>query len=213
MVISHKLKCIFIHIPKSAGTSMDRLLQAADPEVIRILPELPATHVPSKGKHCFAQDLADFLPDFVWSGYFKFAFVRHPAERLVSWYSMCVQKPDVDYRRYVLENTTNFEDFTLKSGAFPGRAAMIGFNQVDYIYGRHHKPLLDFVGRFENIERDFAYVSEQLGLRCPLQQENSSVHGHYREWYSPRSFGVLRNRFERDFAKLGYSLDGVVGAP
>jgi len=67
-MISHKHKCIFLHIPKAAGTSIERFLRDIDPDI------------PSKvlRKRGFSRFLNDHLD------YYVFSIVRNPYDRLVS---------------------------------------------------------------------------------------------------------------------------------
>lgn len=205
MLISHKLKCIFIHIPKAAGSSMDKLLQHNDPSATRIIADLPATHIAHKGKHCFATDLKEYLPDNIWRSYFKFAFVRNPFDRLVSWYHMCLQKPDEEYRQYIVQNTTSFEDFIIKSDNFPGRAKMLSFNQVEYICDQKGNLLVDFIGYFENIDSDFNKVTSALGIKNEITCFNRSEHKNYREYYSDKTINIVNERFHKDLVRFSYA--------
>ena len=183
---------------------MDRWLQSIDPSAVRILPDLPETHIPAKGKHVFASELKAGLPSELWGCYFKFGFVRNPFDRLVSWYHMCVQRPDEEYRRYVLATTSGFEDFVEKSGRFAGRAAMIGFNQVDHLCDDDATPLVDFVGRFETLSDDAATVMARLGVGGQLPRFNESRHDAYRNYFSQRSVAVVEELFARDLDHFGY---------
>jgi chondroitin 4-sulfotransferase 11 len=204
MLISHRLGCIFVHVPKTAGSSMDRWLQSLDPSADRILPDVAATHVPAKGKHMFASDLRGGLPSGLWSDYFKFGFVRNPFDRLVSWYHMCLQRPDEDYRRYVLAITSGFDDFVAKCDRFAGRAAMIGFNQVDHLCDADGAPLVDFIGRFENLAEDLATVMDALGASGELPRFNESHHRDYRVYFDGPTVAAAARRFGRDLERFGY---------
>ena len=204
MLISSRIGCVFVHVPKTAGSSIDRWLQTLDPSAVRILPHLRATYVPAKGKHLFASDLRAGLPRELWFGSFKFGFVRNPFDRLVSWYHMCLQRPDEEYRRYVIATTSCFEDFVEKSDRFVGRAAMIGFNQVDHLCDAHGTPLVDFVGRFENLPADVATVMATLGVGGDVPRFNSSRHDTYREYFSRSSVAVVEERFARDLEQFSY---------
>lgn len=204
MLVSHKLGCAFVHIPKNAGSSIERLLLAVDPDGIQFDDAFEVQKLEPMNKHVFARHIAGYLGEERWHDYFTFAVVRNPFERLVSWYSMCVQFPDVPYRQYVVENTADFDDFVRKSGSFPGRAAMIGFNQVDYVHDAAGRTMVDFVGRFETLHDDVASVLERIGADAELPVFNASEHDHYRTYYSPETEAVVRSRFARDLAAFGY---------
>jgi hypothetical protein len=85
MFISHKYKSIFIHIQKTGGDAIETAVRRDDSRSRgRFARQAPAP-VRARGPGGVAPEL--------WSGYFRFAFVRNPWERLVSWYSMCMQIP------------------------------------------------------------------------------------------------------------------------
>ena len=84
-MISHKHKCIFLHIPKAAGTSIERFLRGTDPEIPEKTPR-------QRGFSRFLNDHPD---------YYVFSFVRNPYDRFVSawkWGELHVQKyNDIPY--------------------------------------------------------------------------------------------------------------------
>lgn len=85
MFISHKYKTIFIHIQRTGGNSIQKLFEEADPELIETVEVDPAN---KRIKHCYAVDIAKAIDPEIFNGYTKFAVVRNPFERMVSWYSM-----------------------------------------------------------------------------------------------------------------------------
>jgi hypothetical protein len=84
-MISHKHRFIFIHIPKTAGTSIEEALRD---ESCQLLPGewdyRRAPHAPLN--HLTLQEVADcgILTPAQLKSYFKFCFVRNPWDRLVS---------------------------------------------------------------------------------------------------------------------------------
>ena len=89
MPVSHRLKAIFIHIPKCAGTSVvnilsnyDDALEFVGPASVSQRVELNTYHL----NHVTAKHLKSVIPPDVWESYYKFTFVRDPWSRLVSIY-------------------------------------------------------------------------------------------------------------------------------
>jgi hypothetical protein len=72
-MIIHARRLIFVHIQKTGGNAISTALGQN--------PDCPE-------KHFFARDLRELYCTDVWNAYFKFAFVRNPWDRLVSWWSM-----------------------------------------------------------------------------------------------------------------------------
>jgi hypothetical protein len=68
--------------------------------------------------------------------------------------------------------------------------------------------LADFVGHFETLERDFAYVAERIGaphLKLPHKLRSKSGAGSYRDYYNDRLKDLVYRRFRRDVEIFGYS--------
>ena len=89
-------KFIFIHIQKTAGTSISNSLFQLD-------------GTKSVGNpHCFVNHVKVVNPE----NYYKFCFVRNPWDRLVSWYTM-LQKKGIhnDWSNYILSNSNSFSEF------------------------------------------------------------------------------------------------------
>ena len=73
-MISHQYKCIFIHIPRTGGTSVELTLTHTD---------WGLSHKPEK--HIFASHAKKLYAQY-WDDYFKFSIVRNPYDRLISLY-------------------------------------------------------------------------------------------------------------------------------
>ena len=75
VLVSDSRKLVFVHIQKTGGSTVDRLLRAH----VEDLRGLGARHqFAIRGKKRLE----------AWDEYFKFAFVRNPWARLVSWHAM-----------------------------------------------------------------------------------------------------------------------------
>ena len=95
MIISHSRKFIFVHLHKTAGSSVKQAILPflEENDVVigsgpkdssrpgRSRSEYPALH-----KHSSARRIRNAIGRETWDGYFKFSVVRHPFERLVSLY-------------------------------------------------------------------------------------------------------------------------------
>lgn len=197
MILSHKTQSIFIHIQKTGGSSIEAALRAKDPDACEVRTE-------SHRRHDSARDVLPLVPAVVWSRYFKFAFVRNPWERLVSWYQMCIDSPRPNqFASYVRVNAPTFTDFVTRTTTGMGRRTTI--NQLEYITDEQGTLLVDFVGRYENLARDYAIVRERLGLEHALPHINASAHGDYQRYFSPETRDVVAQRFARDIAYFGYA--------
>jgi Sulfotransferase family len=204
MLISHDKKFLFIHIQKTAGSSMTSLLGETVPDFAQYL-----------GTHDHAA-WAKNQSDFVWGDYFKVAFVRNPWDRLVSWYMMIVQNAEHikasgglnGLWSYVLDNSASFEEFVCQCTATiddtDGKKSFL-FNQLDYVSDGSGKIIVDFIGRFEALERDAAVVFERLGLSgVTLPHHNVSQRKHYRDYYNDETRDIVAQRYARDIQFFDY---------
>ena len=71
-MISHKHKCIFIHISRTGGSTIERLLQGED-----------QWNRDPYSKHITTARAKKLYSEW-WDDYFKFTFVRNPYDRVLS---------------------------------------------------------------------------------------------------------------------------------
>ena len=203
MVISSDLNFLFIHIQKTGGTSISAALHQAAPDAVASFNHLFPGWNAYKKTHVFASTLQPHL-DEQWHSLFKFAFVRNPWDRLVSWYSMCISRPNSPFMYYVCRNAPTFQHFVdLTSGI----AARTTFNQVDYISDRQGNVIVDFVGRYETLASDFAALSKKLGINVALPWLNRGRRTPYRQYYTSATRDIVAERFQRDIRLFGYTFE------
>jgi sulfotransferase famil protein len=209
MLISESKKFLFVHIQKTAGRSFEAVLMDNIPD----LKSLPGTHDHAAW---VKEELGD-----KWDEYYKVAFVRNPWDRLVSWYTMIIEKGDTTWykrmtglgkynkiRQYVLDNANSFDDFICKCTATiadtDGKKSF-WYNQLDYISDRDGKVMVDYIGRFENLVEDTTTVLRQLGIEgASLPHKNGSDHKNYRLYYNDQTKDLVAKRYARDIEYFGY---------
>lgn len=228
MLVSHSHKLVFVHIQKTGGQTVSKVLKENVSDISRF-----------RRKHEFAMHAMEELEG--WNEYFKFAFVRNPWDRLVSWYSMISNADAVPAHRmlvdrkeerrlrratrmkqrgdrlllwrYVVDNSSTFEEFikncTGEIEVKPGVFYSFVYNQLDYVSDRDGNLLVDFVGRFENFQNDLLEVSNRLGIELKsVPHDNRSPHRHYSSYYTPETEMIVRERFRRDIEYFGYEFEG-----
>ena len=78
--------------------------------------------------------------------------------------------------------------------------------QSDFCFAPNGDCLLTFIGRFESIQADFDIVCATTGLSHKnLPRENASSHRYYRDYYSPLSCGLVREMYEEDIERFGFT--------
>jgi hypothetical protein len=210
MQLSHSHRFIFIHIFKTAGTSMRAVL---DPYTERPGARLwrrfrtrlgspPPPQYPQLTAHARAAEVREALPAPVFENYFKFAFVRNPWDWQVSWYHYIIQDRE-HHEHDCVARLSCFEEFLRWRIDHPV------WHQRDFVTDEQGKELVDFVGRFESIHSDFEHVCAAAGIRSQLPHLNRSRHDDYRVYYSDRACFLLDEYSKGDIEYFGYRFDPV----
>ena len=209
MLISTSHNFLFVHVQKTAGTSVTRFLA-------------PYALAPPGGRlHRLASDLGlvrdwprhyfrihaplrraeRVLPPDVLGSLYKFAFVRNPWDRLVSWYVYILRQPD-HHRHARVRRAGSFDAFVRSELARPRRSQWWMLERRDGELG------VDFVGRFERLEQDMAAVCGHIGIPYqPLPRANVSEREPYQGYYTPELAMLVRECWAREIEAFGYTFD------
>lgn len=190
-----RTRSLFIHVPKAAGTSVSIALYGRE-----------VGHLPAAGYR--AADAAKF------HSYFKFAFVRDPAERFKSAYSYLMNGGSPADRRFTQKHLAQFADRSaLLAHLLQARRAgpwwsLLNWGhfrpQVDYI-AISGKIAVDYLGRLETIEDDFAEISQRVtGEKRLLGQHNRSQ-GPQHSPLTIQEQKAVEEIYLADYEALGYA--------
>jgi hypothetical protein len=210
MPISHNKELIFIHIPKTGGTSIERVLDMQTTEKFFCyqrcgvcMPKiLEKFNVEDRNKikytapqHLTALQLETVLGSTIFNKYKKFTIVRNPFDRLVSEYWYVKQTVNPHFTQY---QNLNFTQFVKKCFDLPNMARYILFDnhftpQVEFI--NPFKPSDEFiVFKFEEIIKVFKWLDVE-----PVHLRQSNRHKHWREYYTPELMQMVYNFYKQDF--------------
>ena len=197
-MISHNHKLIFIHIPKTGGTSIERILGENVRSDKDVSYSLGNTY--SERKHWKTVDYETNFPE-LFDCYFKFMFIRNPWDRLASryeWQKFVMPKSHINFTK-VTQRT--FKEFVkLRASAIFEK-----WCYVDLMHDKNGKQVVDFVGRFENLQDDFDILCDRIGH--PRQQLNNTNHlkrKNYTEYYDNETLEIVTQVFQRDIDYFGY---------
>ena len=193
-MICRKDKFIFIHVPKTAGTSIENALICQDCSLVANQVErgIPLNHLTIREAIQYGHITLKEL-----KSYFVFSFVRNPWDRVVS---------DIFYFQFVPE----FQNKT-----FPSKVKTYCNISNTSVYGNHLNPqvdffegywqYVDFIGTFERLHQDFSHVTKILGKpSIKLAHLNSSNHPHYSKLLTPELIELIRNKYRQDIKKFDY---------
>ena len=205
MLISETRKFIFIHIYKTAGISvMTSLL----PYTSRY-PFLPVVrhklsyYFKSLQKyplHTTAHDLIADIGEEAYSSFFSFSFVRNPWDWQVSLYNYMLSRED-HFQHEFVNSFANFDEYV------EWRCKNEVRFQKDFIYSDNDDLLVSFVGKFENLEKDFRKICEEIGVFPTLPRLNISNAEPYQSYYSKKSIGLIKETFRPDIETFDYEFE------
>lgn len=183
-MISESKKYVFIHIPKTAGTSIrEALLQSEHSFVWNW------KHWMS---HATIKEVKQHLGD-EFDQYYKFAFVRNPWDIVLS-----------KYHRRQLKTIQPFEEWIQD----PGNKDAHTFRQLNWLRDDNGDVRVDFIGRFETLEYDFETIIKHLNLcKVKLPHLNKGDHIQYNEApeYTDFAISYVAERAKEDIEYFGYT--------
>ncbi|MEO0398451.1 MAG: sulfotransferase family 2 domain-containing protein [Pseudomonadota bacterium] len=158
-MISHKYRCIFVHIPRTAGSSIEDAICGKNWWSID-----PST------KHITAKQAKQIYGEY-WDDYFKFAIVRNPWDRCVSLMEFSQVYYGLPKGALTLEHIKGYRKLF-------GESVTIEYDWRFYsridVEDSRHKPRavyrnildepLDFIGKYEDLARAFKTISRSIGL-------------------------------------------------
>lgn len=206
MLLSIEKRFLFVHVPKTGGTSVARAL---DPWVVhppltpfnKLLSRFRLQRDPAKVRlrvHGTLADAYSQLPREFADSLFKFAFVRNPWDRLVSEYSFILARDN--HPRHA--EVKALPDFLAYLRYEKQRAR--GRSQARMLAAPAGRPEIDFVGRFENLSADFSAACSHMGVDAALPHLNKTKHRDYREFYDASSQAYVAEAWSDEIEAFGY---------
>lgn len=207
MIISSRKKFIFFHLSKVAGSSINNALRKyADIPFDRLYNYMfdylgEQRLLGLYERHIRPWDLKKKLDNHKFDTYFKFAFVRNPWDWHVSayhynfydsnaiWHSIVKEKSFEEYLEWVVQNIEQ-----------------VGANQYGFLADPDGNLLVDFVGKFENLDEDFERICGHLNIKENLPRKNTSKRElDYRKYYTAVSKELVSEYFKKDIDFFQYT--------
>lgn len=195
-MVSEKHSCVFIHINRTGGASIEQAL---------------GRDSKTKANHLSARHQARKLGMRQFREYFSFSIVRNPWEKMVSMFHHPAHQRfgHVSFDEWIktldsnerLRYTSNQLDWlTTKSWVWDVSKQRFSQKPESSLL------MVDFVGRFERLQDDWNFVCEQLEIPATkLPHRNKSDYGKsYQSFYTPESRQIIAGRFERDIEYFDY---------
>ena len=220
MLISKKYRFVFIHIPKTAGTSIHYLLEKIDRDAITPFPL--KTHSPARYVCSYLTQHGEEPGE-----YYFFSFVRNPFERLHSLYhSIQVRWPEKlegkDFNQWLFTNEEIYGGRQTFRGEVPipntRKPQLDWLTITPYKFNPFPIPKIipKFIGRYENLREDLEHVLSELEIGTPKKISDlckSQLHHmqdhkrpkDYRKVYNSQGKKWVERYFEGDLKYFDYS--------
>jgi len=228
-MLSHEYKCIFIHIPKVAGQSIERVflglhgLSWEDRAPLLLRPNDNPDLGPPRLAHLKASEYVScgYVTQEEYDSLFKFSFVRNPWSRLVSVYRYLGLAEDMSFKQFLVEEFAGDEAWEPRLFRVP---------QYDFLFDENNGKLVDYIGRFEDLQAGFDQVCRSIGLspitlphvnetakgRSTIDSLKQMVkrvspfhrlydeHNHYTKYYDTEAIDLVAKLHARDLDTFGY---------
>ena len=175
---------LFIHIPKTAGTSVVSSLSKYEGVPHRETHILPSKYVKN-----------------IWEKLYTFAIIRNPYERMVShwlYHTTSNYKGTVFINSGISKNIDNisFEEYV--------RIVKKIHKTCVNFYPETSEPI-DRILRFENLTEDWNKLCNKIGISCELQNKKATNHVHYSKYYTDLTRKTVKSMYSSDLKKFGYT--------
>lgn len=202
--ISNRYKCIFIHVPKAGGSSIERTSIFNDQR--EITGKVVAGHTKAvKFREKFPREFND---------YFKFAFVRNPFDRLVSAFFYLNSKASNEYgerirNKYLAKYNGKFDKFCLDFFNNESNInKVIHFQPQTTFVCDDDTVIVDYIGKLENMESDFKFVCSKIGYDYEsLAIHRKGKHRHYTSYYTDETRKIVEHIYQKDMDLFGYTYE------
>jgi hypothetical protein len=196
---------LFVHIPKTAGNSIQNVLRDySEDKIVCLAPHQDGIErfgVRSDKfnihKHSTLQDYRSELGDDIFQRLFKFTSVRNPWDRMVSYYFSPHRGPVSWNREQFVKSIaqiTPIATHVFLEGESNSKLSC--FNNMDYFI------------RYENLNDDFKKVCKLIGIPwVPLPVRNKSKRRPYAIYYDDELIELVRDRFSEEIIYFGYEFE------
>ena len=183
-MINHQYRLLFIHIPKTGGSSVENFFTSNYSE----------GGLESKHKTAKAYE-SEFPYEF--KEYFTFSIIRNPWEKCYSHYNYRAR----DNSQNGFTGFSDFKNWILRKINSP----LVFQTQFDFLKNAYDEILLDHIMSFENLQEDFNIVCDKIGIpHSQLPHKNKTKHKHYTEYYDEETKSIVAEKYAKDIEYFNY---------
>lgn len=216
MIISHGRRYIFVHAPKTGGTSLALALEARAMKDDIMLGDTPkATRrrhkvkdIPTSGrlwKHSGLRDIDGLVSPAEIRDFFIFTIVRNPWDRVVSYYHW-LRVQEFDHPAVGIAKVTDFAGFLRDRVII---SSLRNHPYASYVTDPSEAEHCDLFLRLEHLDQDIGPLNVHLGFDLgPMPHVNrSSRDADFRSYYTSKDAEIVAEACADDIARFGYTFD------
>jgi hypothetical protein len=203
MIVSSLHKFIFVAIPKTGTHSVRRALRQhlgpQDIEQVRLFEEkaFPIPELARLGHgHLSLREVQPFMSAKDFQSFFKFAFVRNPFDRFVSFSAFMTRAerhfdraPQVVMRHFLANPSEH----------------ILFRPQHTFVTDAGGELMTDYVGRVEQMQQSYDEIAQRIGVpSAQLEKVNISRREDYRRYYDQPLIDGVASLYARDLELFGY---------
>ena len=203
MVWNNKKKLIFIHIPKTGGTTIEEYMNAIKKPTLR--------HGYGVFKNIVFQhfrwnDYIDFMGIDSFNNYTKFSIVRNPYERIISEYYWTPTETNLGYKSNKDFNSflNNVKDI-VKNKKYNDTIYHDHFiPQYEFICNKDNNIVVDHLFRFENFDKVLNFLKDNEYKINKNKKENQCIY-QKKINLTKKQKNIIYNLYKKDFKIFNYS--------
>ena len=132
---------------------------------------------------------------------FLFAFVRNPWDRVCSAFFFLQE------RKKLIPDNITFAEYVKTTLKEKGVSADDHFEEQTPIFSFKGEFFNTFLGRFESLEEDWAYIAEKINVRKKLPHYNGTSHNHYTSYYDDECIEIVGRLYKEEIDALDYKYE------
>ena len=204
-MISHDHRCIFVHIPKTGGTSVEDVIwpgpRTTDDLWMGFIDRYHNKYQTGGLQHLLATQIRTEVGTEVFSRYYKFSIARNPCDRAVSQFVFMDTRADL--REFI---GMKKGDGLKKYAELIRKKRHVQWEpQVNFLRDTNGDSLVDYIGRYESFPDSVFHALRTIGINAAtIPHRKKGQRGPYQDYYDAESREMIGAMYAGDIEAFGY---------